>query len=220
MTMTAAEHTSLDSLRETLGKGLAELGLHLGAAQQDALLRYVLLLEKWNKTYNLTAVREPERMLGLHILDSLAILPHLGNASTLIDVGTGAGLPGIPLAIAAPALQVTMLDTIAKKTAFVRQAVGELALTNADVATARVEQFVPAQKFDVVVSRAFAELKDYVDGAGHLCADAGTMLAMKGVYPHDEIARMPAGFTVERSVSLQVPQIDGQRHLLIIKKKA
>lgn len=220
MSMNAAEPNTIASLRATLAEGLTELGLKLGEAQQETLLRYILLLEKWNKTYNLTAVREPDRMLGLHILDSLAILPHLGDARTLLDVGTGAGLPGIPMAIAAPALHVTMLDAIAKKTTFVRQAIGELALTNADVATARVEQFVPTRKFDVVVSRAFAELKDFIDGAGHLCADTGTLLAMKGVYPHDEIARLPAGFVVERSLSLHVPQIDGQRHLLIIKKKA
>jgi 16S rRNA (guanine527-N7)-methyltransferase len=181
------------------------------------------MLEKWNKVYNLTAVREPERMIGLHILDSLSVLPHLGRAASVLDVGTGGGLPGMPMAIAlaavAPGVRITMLDTITKKTAFVRHAIGELNLRNAEVVTVRVEKYHPPGKFDVVLSRAFAELKDFTECAGHLCAPNGRMLAMKGVHPFDEIARLPPAFVIEEVIPLQVPQVDGQRHLVVIKQQ-
>lgn len=216
--MTAATIATSPPLRLCLDDGLAALGLDPDAGQRKQLLQYVALLDKWNKTYNLTAVREPERMIGLHILDSLAVLPHLDAAANIVDVGTGGGLPGIPLAIAKPDLHVTMLDSIAKKTTFVRQAIGQLGLKNADVVTGRVEQFAPAARFDQVISRAFAELKDFVEGAAHLCADSGKLLAMKGVYPHDEIGRLPAGFFVEAVITLEVPGVDGQRHLVVIRK--
>ncbi|MEP7154681.1 MAG: 16S rRNA (guanine(527)-N(7))-methyltransferase RsmG [Betaproteobacteria bacterium] len=216
--MSVAAPASLSVLRSLLDAGLAAQSLDLDAHQHKQLLDYVLLLDKWNKVYNLTAVREPEKMIGLHILDSLSVLNHLGSASTLIDVGTGGGLPGVPLAIARPGLRVTMLDTIAKKTTFVRQAVAELGLSNADVVTARVETYAPEAAFDVVISRAFAELNDFVRGAGHLCADTGCMLAMKGVHPHDEISRLPAGFFVTETVVLNVPSVEGQRHLVVIRK--
>ncbi len=205
-------------LRKRLDEGLATLRIDLDEAKRIQLLNYVVLLDKWNKVYNLTAVREPERMIGLHILDSLSVLAHLGAPANLIDVGTGGGLPGIPLAVARPDLLVTMLDTIAKKTTFVRQAIGELKLANADVVTERVKKYVPAAKFECVISRAFSELKEFVDGAGHLCADGGRMLAMKGVYPHDEIGRLPAKFEVEEIISLDVPAVEGQRHLVVVRK--
>jgi 16S rRNA (guanine527-N7)-methyltransferase len=201
-----------------LNTGLTEMALTISEDQQQQLLQYVALLDKWNKVYNLTAVREPERMIGLHILDSLAIQPYVWDAKTLLDVGTGGGLPGIPLAITCPSLQVTMLDSLQKKTTFVRQAIGELALKNANVVCERVETFQPANKFEIVTSRAFAELNDFVRGAGHLLADNGRMLAMKGVYPHDEIARLPANHRVEEVIPLSVPQVDGQRHLVVLKK--
>jgi 16S rRNA (guanine527-N7)-methyltransferase len=216
--MTAAALATSSLLRHRLDEGLANLGLDLEAPKREQLLRYIILLDKWNKVYNLTAVREPERMIGLHLLDSLSVVPYLGNCSTLIDVGTGGGLPGIPLAVANPQLRVMMLDTINKKTAFVRQAIGELDLKNADVVTGRVENYQPPQKFDRVISRAFAELRDFVDGTNHLCADGGLMLAMKGVYPHDEIGRLPAGFLAERIIALNVPGVEGQRHLVVIRK--
>lgn len=213
-------HKSLPG--ELLTSGLADMGLALTQEAKEKLLRYVALLEKWNKVYNLTAVREPERMIGLHILDSLSVLSHIKGSRNILDVGTGGGLPGIPLAIAvretAPDLLVTMLDTIAKKTTFVRHAIGELGLANADVVTERVERYQPTQHFDVVISRAFAELKDFVDGAGHLCAPEGRMLAMKGVHPFDEISRVPKGFEIEEVISLNVPQVGGQRHLVVIKR--
>jgi 16S rRNA (guanine527-N7)-methyltransferase len=201
-----------------LSTGLTEMALTISEAQQQLLLQYVALLDKWNKVYNLTAVREPERMIGLHILDSLAIQPYVRDAKTLLDVGTGGGLPGIPLAITCPSLQVTMLDSLQKKTTFVRQAIGELALKNASVVCERIEAYQPPNKFEIITSRAFAELIDFVHGAGHLLADNGRMLAMKGVYPHDEIARLPATHRVEEVIPLTVPQVDGQRHLVVLRK--
>lgn len=216
--MTTAAKATSNPLRSVLDEGLQQLPLQLSAKQCDQLLAYVTLLDKWNRVYNLTAVREPARMIGLHLLDSLAVLPHLGVGKTLLDVGTGGGLPGIPVAIARPDLSVTMLDTIAKKTTFVRQAIAELELVNADAVTARVEEFKPTRKFDIVVSRAFAELKDFIDSAASHCADAGLMLAMKGVFPHDEIARLPAGIEVQEVVPLNVPQVDRKRHLVLLRK--
>ena len=216
--MTAAALATFSQLRHCLANGVANLGLDLDDRKREQLLQYVVLLDKWNKVYNLTAVREPERMIGLHILDSLSVLSHLGACANIIDVGTGGGLPGIPLAIANSNLRVTLLDTITKKTAFVQQAIGELGLKNAEVVTGRVENYAPRLKFDRVISRAFAELKDFVDGAGHLCTDAGAMLAMKGVYPHDEIGRLPSGFVADKIIALQVPGVEGQRHLVVIKK--
>jgi 16S rRNA (guanine527-N7)-methyltransferase len=136
----------------------------------------------------------------------------------MLDVGSGGGLPGICVAIALPILEVVMLDSLQKKTTFVRQAIGELGLTNASVQCERVEHFQPARKFDVVTSRAFAELADFVSGASRLVASGGRMLAMKGVYPHDEIARIPRGMQVVEVVTLDVPQIEGQRHLVILEK--
>jgi 16S rRNA (guanine527-N7)-methyltransferase len=213
-------------LSQLLTQGLIELNIVLTLEQQQRVLQYVALLNKWNKVYNLTAVREPERMIGLHMLDSLAVLPHLAEIQThtqtraqrLLDVGTGGGLPGIALAIARADIDVTMLDSLQKKTTFVRQAIGELLLTNATVVCERVEQFKPAEKFDVVISRAFAELSDFVNGAKHLLADDGRMFAMKGVNPVDEIARLSSGFEVEKIIELSVPQVEGKRHLLVIKK--
>ena len=220
--MSATAFTLPQSLRELLAGGLEQMGLAFNENVQSSLLGYVALLDKWNKVYNLTAVREPARMIGLHILDSLSVLPHVLGAKSVLDVGTGGGLPGIPLAIAglatAPGMRITMLDTTAKKTTFVRQVISELGLANALVVTERVEKFQAPQHFDVVISRAFAELKDFVEGAGHLCADQGRMLAMKGVHPYDEIARLPIGFTVEAVTPLKVPQVDAQRHLVVIKK--
>lgn len=200
-----------------LDDGLAALGLALGPPARAKLLAYLDLIGKWNRVHNLTAVRGPERMVVLHLLDSLAVLPHVAGAGTLLDVGTGAGLPGIPLAIARPDLAVTLLDASHKKATFLRQAKAELALANAEVACERVERWRPARGFDVVVSRAFAELADFVAQAGHLVAPGGVMLAMKGVHPFEEIAKVPPSHRVETVVELHVPALDAQRHLVLLK---
>lgn len=216
--MSASAQTSTPLLRQSLDDGIDQMGIVLDSVNRDRLIQFVTLLAKWNRTYNLTAVREPERMISQHILDSLSVLPHLGGCSSILDVGTGAGLPGLPLAVASPSVQFTLLDTVAKKTAFVRQAIGELGLKNITVVTGSVENYKTTKNFSRVISRAFAELKDFVDGAGQHCAAGGALLAMKGVYPHDEISRLPAGYIAEEVISLDVPGVEGQRHLVVIKK--
>lgn len=193
------------------------MGLSLPAEAQTRLIAYVRLIEKWNRVHNLTAVREPEQMVVLHLLDSLTVLPHLAGMTSLLDVGTGAGLPGIPLAIARPDLRVTLLDSNHKKTTFLTQAKAELALANVEIVSERVERWQPEKKFDAVVSRAFSELSDFVLQAGHLVAGGGAMLAMKGVHPFDEIARLPATHRVENVLELNVPTLDAKRHLVLLK---
>ena len=204
-------------LEAKLAEGLSAMGLSLSAATQARLIAYVKLIEKWNRVHNLTAVREPDQMVVLHLLDSLTVLPHLTGATSLLDVGTGAGLPGIPLAIARPELRITLLDSNHKKTTFLTQAKAELALANIDIVSERVESWQPEKKFDVVVSRAFSELSDFVVQARHLVAPGGVMLAMKGVYPFDEIARVPATHRVENVLELNVPTLDAKRHLVFLK---
>jgi 16S rRNA (guanine527-N7)-methyltransferase len=205
------------TIEARLAEGLDAMGIALDAAAQSKLAAYLRLIDKWNKVHNLTAIREPEQMVVLHLLDSLSVLPHVAGARTLLDVGTGAGLPGIPLAIARPGLAVTLLDASHKKATFLRQAKAELALANVQVACERVEKWHPAAGFDIVVSRAFAELADFVQQAKHLVAPGGTMLAMKGVHPFEEIARLPSTHRVENVLALRVPSLDAQRHLVLLK---
>lgn len=204
------------SLAEKLSDGIARLGFFLTDAQQHLLLDYVAMLQKWNKVYNLTAVREPENMVYQHLLDSLAVLPYIG-VGRLLDVGTGGGLPGIVLAIARPELDITLLDSNQKKTTFLRQACIELGLTNVKVECLRVDDFQPAADFDMVISRAFSELGEFVRLSARLCRPGGVLLAMKGVYPHDELAQLPAQFFQYEVVPLNVPGLDAQRHLVILK---
>ncbi|MFO1381447.1 MAG: 16S rRNA (guanine(527)-N(7))-methyltransferase RsmG [Chitinivorax sp.] len=199
-----------------LQQGIATLGLQIDIAVQRKLLDYILLLDKWNKVYSLTAVREPERMIGLHLLDCLAILPHI-EARRVLDVGSGGGMPGIILAICHPGWQVAMIDSNSKKTGFLQQAVISLQLANVEVITGRVEQYRPAQPFDLITSRAFADLGDFVALSQHLLAADGCYAAMKGVYPQDEMTRLPAGFAVTEVVPLHVPGLDAERHLVRIR---
>ena len=201
---------------QPLQRGLLALGATLTDAQIERLERYLALLEKWNRVYNLTAIREPERMVTHHVLDSLAILPHVRGTRAL-DVGSGAGLPGIPLAIARPELAVTLLDANHKKAAFLQQVVAELALANAAVASARVESCPTDARFDTIVSRAFADLGEFVAASARLLAPGGVIAAMKGVHPRDEIARLPAGFRVREIVKLAVPLLDAERHLVLVE---
>ena len=205
------------TLAAQLAEGLTALGLQIDAAARERLVAHLELVAKWNRVHNLTAVREPEQMVPLHLLDSLTLLPHLGPGLTLIDVGTGAGFPGIPIAIARPDLQVTLLDSSHKKAAFLEQARAELKLANASVACERVEGYRPAQRFDVVVSRAFAELGDFVAQTSHLLAPGGRMLAMKGIYPYEEIARIPPSHRLGEVIELRVPTLEAKRHLVTLE---
>ena len=203
------------NLSEDLVAGLSALGVALDSVQQQKLLDYIALIVKWNKVYNLTAVREPEAMIGHHLLDSLAVLPHLAGVRRLIDVGSGAGLPGIPLAIARPEMKIALLDSNHKKATFMRQACLELGLTNAEVVCERVEQWQPQDKYDAVISRAYSELKEFVRLSAHLLAKGGKLYAMKGVYPVEEIAQLKSA-KVEEVIALTVPGLEAQRHLVII----
>ena len=208
------------ALSPLLASGVRELGLDLTDAQQAKLLDYVALLAKWNAVYNLTAIRDPQQMLVQHILDSLSIVPHLAprGRSSVLDVGSGGGLPGIVLAIVLPEWTVTVNDIVQKKTAFQAQAKAELGLTNLSVVTGRVETLQPGAevpaKFDVIVSRAFAELADFVTLARHLVAEHGAIWAMKGMRPDGEIDRLPAGAHVEEVIRLNVPSLEAERHLV------
>lgn len=192
------------------------MGLHLDPVTQSSLLNYVALMQKWNKVYNLTAVRDPQKMVIQHLLDSLAVLPHIVGRR-IIDVGTGPGLPGIPLALANPALEVTLLDSNHKKTTFLRQACLELGLHNTTVVCERVESWWPKEKYDVVISRAFSDLSEFAGMALHLCSDKGRMLAMKGIYPREELTRLPATVALQGVEPLKVPCLEAERHLVLLR---
>lgn len=197
-----------------LASGLAALDITLPGEAQNKLLAFRDLLLKWNKTYNLTALRDPAQAISHHLLDSLAILPHVGDGN-LLDVGSGGGLPGIPLAIAKLGLAVSMVDTVQKKTTFLQQAVIELALRNVTVHHARVEEM--QGQYAQISSRAFAEIGLFISLTRHLLAPNGRWLAMKGVRPDDEIKALPADITVEAIIPLNVPGVDAERHLIILK---
>ena len=213
----AADREKLSAL---LADGAHELGIELTDKQHGQLLDYVALLAKWNAVYNLTAIRDPRQMLIQHVLDSLSIVPHLPSRETasVLDVGSGGGLPGIVLAIVRPGWQVTLNDIVHKKTAFQAQAKAELGLANLAVVTGRVESLRPGvevpSKFDIIVSRAFAELADFVTLARHLVADGGAIWAMKGVRPEGEIERLPADTRAVQVIRLGVPMLDAERHLV------
>ncbi|MGB8855758.1 MAG: 16S rRNA (guanine(527)-N(7))-methyltransferase RsmG [Burkholderiales bacterium] len=213
--MAVALETSL--LEQKLTDGLAALNIVLPASAQQKLIAYVKLIEKWNKVHNLTAVREPDKMITLHVLDSLTIVPFVKAKNSMLDVGSGAGLPGSPLALACPDLHVTLLDSNHKKTAFLTQAKTELGLTNCEVINERVELWQTTKKFGAVISRAYSDLGEFVEQAGHLLARDGEMLAMKGVFPHEEIIKLPAAFKVEKVAELHVPELDAKRHLVVLK---
>jgi 16S rRNA (guanine527-N7)-methyltransferase len=201
-----------------LERGLVELALALPSGASERLMAYLRLLAKWNKTYNLTAIRDPLQAVSHHLLDSLAVLRDLSDcAGTLADVGSGGGLPGIPIAIAEPARRVTLNDANEKKGAFLRQAVIELGLSNATVHIGRVEDWRPAEGFAVVISRGFASLVDFLAGCRHLVAPSGVLAAMKGVYPRDELAQVPADCDCHEVRRLKVPLLDAERHLVLCR---
>lgn len=204
------------NLEAQLREGIAALGLSFPVETVEHLLAYLRLLDKWNRTYNLTAVREPDKMVTHHLLDSLSVLP-LVSACKVVDVGSGAGLPGIPLALARPGWQVTLIDSNHKKVSFLRQALAELRIGNAAVVTERVESWRPVERFDLVISRAFSDLGEFLKLAGHLCVPGGKLAAMKGIYPYEELAQMPDGFRLDRVVPLAVPGLAAERHLVLIQ---
>jgi 16S rRNA (guanine527-N7)-methyltransferase len=207
-------------LSEALKTGLQELAITLDEAQIAKIIAYLALLIKWNSVYNLTSVRDPNEMVKLHLLDSLAAAHAFEDAKNVLDVGSGGGLPGIILAIVYPELRVSMIDTVNKKTAFLTQAKAELGLRNVTVHTGRVEQLSVPQKFDVITSRAFSELNNFINWSAHVLDAGGRFIAMKGILPSDEIERMPAGWEVERIESLTVPGLDAARHLIVVKKSS
>ncbi|HEY5718778.1 MAG TPA: 16S rRNA (guanine(527)-N(7))-methyltransferase RsmG [Gammaproteobacteria bacterium] len=198
---------------QALARGLERLGLVLDAGQQSALLHYAELLARWNRVYNLTAVSDPHGIVTRHLLDALAVLPHL-RGHRLVDVGTGAGLPGLPLAIARPGLQVTLLDASAKRIRFVQQALLELRLDHAVAVRSRVEAYRPEPRHDCVIARAFAGLSDMLPLCRHLVTDDGEILAMQGHWPAGGPADLPAGFRLVEVIPLAVPGLVAERHLV------
>ncbi len=203
-------------LETGLAEGLEALALPLPPDTRAKLLAYLALITKWNRVYNLTAVREPEKMLAHHVLDSLAVASHVSGQS-LLDVGSGAGLPGIPLALARPRTAVTLLEANHKKSAFLKQAAIELALDNVEVVTARVETWATPRRYDVVISRAFSDLAEFISLAAGRCAERGVLAAMKGVHPYEELTQLPAGYRVRGIVRLEVPGLSAERHLVLVE---
>ncbi len=199
---------------ELLAAGIAEMGLSVSSDTQQKLLSYIGLLQKWNKVYNLTAVRDPLEMVTLHLLDSLSVLPYI-QAKSLLDVGSGGGLPGIVLAICLPQLKVTTIDAVQKKVIFMRQVKGELGLDNLEVVHARVENYRPAEKFDAIISRAFSELGLFIGLTKHLIKENGQWLAMKGQVLQDELKDLSLG--PAQIIPLMVAGLEARRHLVVLE---
>ena len=195
---------------------LAQAEIQLTDLQKDQLIKLVQLLHKWNKAYNLTSVRDPQEMLVKHILDSIVVSPYL-QGDRFIDVGTGPGLPGLPLAIINPTKQFVLLDSLGKRISFIRNAVRELGLTNVEPVLSRVEEYQPEQKFDGVLSRAFASLKDMTDWCTHLPKQDGYFYALKGIYHEDEVQELDKKFEVKDVITLNVPELVGERHLIVLR---
>ena len=205
-------------MKAKLDSLLAQANIQVSEQQKDQLIELVNLLNKWNKAYNLTSVRDPQEMLVKHILDSLVVSPYL-QGDCFIDVGTGPGLPGLPLAIINPDKQFVLLDSLGKRVSFIRNAVLKLRLTNVTPVLSRVEEYQPEEKFDGVLSRAFASLKDMTEWCHHLLSSDGLFYALKGIYHQEEVQNLNDIFTVEKVVSLDVPTLVGERHLVLLTKK-
>jgi 16S rRNA (guanine527-N7)-methyltransferase len=201
---------------QLLEAGISQLELDLPPETREKLLDYLDLLQKWNRVYNLTAVRQPEKMVSHHLLDSLATLPYLWDGHWL-DVGCGAGIPGLVIAIARPQWQFTLLDSNSKKTGFVQQAAIDLKLDNVAVFCARVENWQSGEKFNGIISRAFASIADFTSATRHLLSSKGCWVAMKGEPSQEELRQLPAGVEIERVIPLRVPQLDAARCLVVLK---
>ena len=213
--MSNKENQQADALKKRLVSGAAQMDIRLSDSQASQLIDYIQLFHKWNKTYNLSAIRDIESQVDRHLLDSLSVVPYI-DANHVIDVGTGGGLPGIPLAIMFPEKNFTLLDSAGKKTRFLFQVKTLLKLDNVQVENRRVESFEPERLFDAVISRAFASLKDMTDGCRHLLTEDGVFYAMKGIYPTDELSAVEKNYKVSDSYPLQIPREDGERHLLVL----
>lgn len=210
----------IENLRPVLESGLDALCIKLTKEQQNKIINYLIILSKWNSVYNLTAIRDPKEMMTHHVLDSLSAVPAFTEAQNVLDVGSGGGLPGMILAICYPDKKISMIDTVSKKTAFLNQAKAELGLNNVTVYSARVESLQVNQPFDVITSRAFSELNNFVNWSQHLLAEGGRFIAMKGVHPQGEMERLPEGWEVKEVRPLTVPGLDAERHLIFIQKTA
>jgi 16S rRNA (guanine527-N7)-methyltransferase len=202
-------------MEQLLRKGLEAMALVVNDVTVADLLAFLQLLEKWNRAYNLTAVRKLDEMVPRHLLDSLSVLPHL-HGGRIIDVGTGGGLPGVPLALLCPDREFVLLDSNSKKTRFVNQVVIELGLKNVTVVHSRAGSYQPEKLFDTVISRAFSSLEEMLQHAGNLCSQDGLLLAMKGSYPEQELQQIPPAYAVKEVVAVQVPGLDAQRHLVLM----
>ncbi len=209
--------TPTEPLRSDLERGLD--ALRIDRAHADALLAYLALLDRWNRTYNLTAIRDPREMVTRHLVDSLAMHAHVHAVSRLADLGTGPGLPGIPLAIVQPALEVSLVESSGKKARFLREAVRALGLRNARVVEARIEAHDAPGHYDAITARALGTLGMILEHGGRLLAPRGRLLAMKGVVPREEIAALPEGWRVEAVQALSVPGLDAERHLVVVARE-
>jgi 16S rRNA (guanine527-N7)-methyltransferase len=206
------------ALRPALAEGLEQLAVPADDTSVDALLHYLTELEHWNKTYNLTAVRDPQEMVTRHVLDSYAAQPYI-SGMRIIDVGTGAGLPGIPLALANPDIRFVLLDSNGKKVRFLQHVVGELGLQNVTLVQARVADYTADTGFDTIVCRAFSSLAKFVVDSGHLAAPEGRLVAMKGKLPRDELNELPEGWSAEVVEPVHVPGLDAERHIIVIRRE-
>jgi len=207
-----------DALAAVLDQGIKDMTLAVTPEQQTKLMGYLQLMNKWNGVYNLTSLRDPQQMVTHHLLDSLAAVPAFAGARNVLDVGAGGGLPGIVLAIVRPDMKVAMIDTVHKKTAFLNQVKAELKLTNVSVHTMKVQDLTVSEPFDVITSRAFADLSDFVNWSGHLLAEGGKFIALKGVAPSEERERLPQDWKVVDLQPLWVPRLQAERHLVFIER--
>jgi len=215
--MMALAAGSQDALDKQLEQGMRALGLEASSEVRERLLRHLELLEKWNRVHNLTSIRDSQKAVSVHLLDSLAVAPYL-NGKRLLDAGSGAGYPGIPIALLRPEIQVHLLDSNHKKCAFLRQAVADLGLRNVQVVCERLESWRPLERFDCVVSRALAEIAEIIGLVQHLLAPGGVIAAMKGLHPFEEIERIPPGYRVRQVHGLAVPGLDAKRHLVLVER--
>ncbi len=206
------------ALATVLAEGIAEMKLDVSPGQQEKLMGYLALMNKWNSVYNLTSLRDPMQMVTHHLLDSLAAVPAFAGARNVLDVGAGGGLPGIVLAICRPDMKLSMIDTVHKKTAFLKQVKAELELANVTVHTMKVQELEVSDKFDVITSRAFADLSDFLEWSGHLLAEGGKFIALKGTAPAEEQERIPTEWRITGLQPLQVPKLEAERHLVFVER--